>query len=1376
MFKQTKRIISMVLCLALVFSVFGIIGTQSVYAAFSDTSGHWAESVIDKWSAKGVLSGDGDGTFRPDDSITRAEFAKVIVTAKGYTDTASISYTDVAQNAWYYSSLSLAAAAGIINGYEDGSFRPEAQITREEACAVISRAYGISGGGSGSFTDSAQISDWAKTYVSQLSSNNIIKGYEDGSFRPQSPITRAETVQILDRVSVDESLPTLVPDNSEETPAPTATPNSASMFGGGGGGGGGGTVTTSSYTVTFDLNYEGATGAPAAQRVKKGEKATKPENPVRDNYAFLGWSATKEGQELFDFDSVVIASVTLYAVWVPIGGSDFYTVTFLLNDGSPGAYDVQTVAANDFAVKPADPESEYYKFSGWYTEAAAINEFDFSTKITGDLMLYAGWGSPDGIKDDELYVASSGTETIYSITGIDIIDDKAYVTVNANSKSILVLSFLDENTSDLITSAAAYTPDYCEMVNIEVPLPSNLPQYFIVEAQLINDNNDPLCDSFRFIEYTSAYEEFKNLTVNDFEGQTVINYDEDETNNFGVLAPETKILESNDNVNIVSLSKDMNDPSGSNAYYTIANPSDDALNLASGDCVYFDGTDYMFKIDTINNQDGKLIITSAEDSTMEDFYDVIKIDMDIHTDAQQNEMVESSSDEASLDVEIIDVDGDWSTDIGIGLEREINDHVKVSGNLKGKATISVKMTYDAHLFSDDYFYCSFKTEAEFDVNVQLTASIDNSEKNKTKFEARKISIPTPITGLDVYVQPSIPLDWEISGSGKLDFNYKQASGFTYDTYSGKQPIDEKHYSLSLSLEGKAEVSFGPKIEAGVGWGKNPANDKYIVSANIGGQYGIKFTATLAADIVNVTNEDSKHACAVCLEGEAKWFVTVDAKLEFYITKKLSATPIDLTLFNYETWLDILNLFDEGKFYVSIVNSDDSVFHGHLKIGPGSCPNKTYRTTFVSKNADGNDISSNLTISKQSGQNVESGTTTFNKYLYDGAYKATGNVDGNNITKSFTVNGRAQTVTLSADSADGSIRGSVKTADTSEPISDAKVLIKENGIEVASQKTNASGDYSISLSEGTYTVVITKDGYIPFSTVEKVENGTVTYVAASLMVGDSSVPGGFSGTILDATNNNPIPGVHLSLRYGWNNSSEGEILMALTTDDNGKFEYQIHEFFGITLGILPGNYTLTASKENYTTKSFNIIVLPGVVTANQNASLSPTMSDGNYRFVLRWGMDPRDLDSHLVGPNGENSTFHTWYSNKTCYNSDGIVADLDLDDVDGEGPETTTIRKAYDGIYYFYVHHYAGNGTIATSGAYVEVYKGDTKIATYYAPTDGGDGIYWNVFTLNTATNEIRPGNTITDSPITSANLLSGEQNDFDDILTMIAEDIESSVK
>ncbi len=318
MFKQTKRIISMVLCLALVLSVFGMIGTQSVYAAFSDTRGHWAESVIDKWSAKGVLSGDGDGTFRPDDSITRAEFAKVIVTAKGYSNATGISYTDVPKNAWYYSYLTLAAAAGIIKGYEDGSFRPEAQITREEACAVISRAYVISDGRGGSFTDSAQISDWARTYVSQLSANNIIRGYEDGSFRPKNPITRAETVQILDRVSSDESLPTLVPDNSEGIP--TAAPDTSSMFGSGFSSGFSGSPSgnrstpkpsTSEYTVTFDSN--GGSEVPT-QKIRQGKNVEEPEEPSKDGYVFVGW--LDKNSNYFEFDETVAEDITLKADWV----------------------------------------------------------------------------------------------------------------------------------------------------------------------------------------------------------------------------------------------------------------------------------------------------------------------------------------------------------------------------------------------------------------------------------------------------------------------------------------------------------------------------------------------------------------------------------------------------------------------------------------------------------------------------------------------------------------------------------------------------------------------------------------------------------------------------------------------------------------------------------------------------------------------------------------------------------------------------------------------------------------------------------------------------------------------------------------------------
>lgn len=1425
--KKFTRFISIILTLAMILTILPTYVFAADKQAFTDVTGSEYYSAAAKALAElDILEGYEDGSFGGSLYITRAEMSAVICRmidkeaeaeqAKGRTV-----FDDVNPYHWAIGYINIASDNKIINGDGDGNFRPEDNVTYEEAIKMVVCAVGL--GDSITVTDPV---DWSANYISAAKNNNITDGLrgvkgtastrgdiaqmvyngltynltpvasvKGGSYTATQNVTLTSSVKDAEiYYTTDGSLPTTKSTKYTKAIAvsKTTTLKAIAVVKGvlvsdimseeytftisfGSGGGGGGTISSSSYTVSFDLNYDGATGAPASQRVSKNSTATEPENPTRDGYIFLGWSTNKDGEVLFDFSSTITRSTVLYAIWLNVGGSDSFSVTFLLNDGSPGAYEMQTVPANGYAAKPVDPELEYYQFTGWYTEPSTINKFDFTTKITGDTMLYAGWGSPYGNSDSELYVASSGTETIYSISGMEISNGNAYVTINVNSQSVLSVRFLDENDESLIDMAAVYTPEYCEMASIEVPLPSDLPEHFIAEVQLVSDDNEPLCESVKFVEFTTKYEEFEKLTVDDFAGQYVINYDEDESNNFGVLAPETKVIESTEVNNIVSVEKDLNDPSGTQVYYSIENPTNDLKSLNIGDSVYFSGTDYMFKIGAIEEENGKIIIIAVDDVAMEDFYDVIKVDMDISTEDQPNEIVETGEDEASLDVEIIDVDGDWSTDIGVSLDYAINDNVKISGNVKGKATVSVKMVYDAHLFSDDYFYCSFTTKSEFDVTAQLTASIDDSQNNSHTFETRKISVPTPIPGLDVYVQPSIPVNWEISGSGKLTFKFTQTSGFTYDTYSGHQKVDKKNYSLSLGLEGKAEVSFGPKIKVGVGWGKNITNDKYIVDANLSGQFGIKFTATVAAD-GTITNEESKHACTLCLNGEAKWFVTVDAKLEFYITKKLSATPIDWNLFSYETWLDILNIIDEGKFYVSLVNEQDSIFEGHVKLGGGECPNKAYRTTIVSQNANGDNISSNVSITKQNGKSVGSGNTTFDKFLYDGVYNVSGNVDGSYITKSFVVDGYAQTIELNANTANGVLKGAVKNADNNEVISDADVLVKHNDMVVASTKTDGTGNYTISIADGTYLVEITKNGYIPFSTVAEVANGAETYIATSLMVGNSGEKGGFSGKILDATNNNPISGVQLTLRKGWNNSSEGDVILSLTTDDNGEFKYEVKEFLGLKIGLTPGNYTLTATKLGYTTKSFDIIVLPGITKSDQNASLSPTMSEGSYRIVLKWGSDPRDLDSHLVGPTGAGSKFHTWYGDKSYSNSSGRVADLDLDDIDGYGPETTTIRQVFDGTYNFYVHHYAGNGTIASSGASVEVYRGDTKIATYYAPMDGGSGLYWNVFTLNGATGEIRPGNTITDSPISSASLYAGDNGEFDESLTMIADDVEKSVK
>lgn len=240
MVKQLKKVLCLVLIISVYAASLGGIGILSAYA-YSDTLGHWAQSVINKWTASGIISGDGDGTFRPDDYITRAEFVKVITSAKKYSDVGSVNYFDVSQDDWFYLSLAKAAFAGIISGYEDGTFRPNDNITREEAAVIIGRAYEISAASAARFSDSASISDWAAQYVGAMYANQIINGYSDGTFKPQMPITRAETVQIIDQTeqysnSRTSSLTILDPNISPSNSSGGKVQGGGIHFGGGTGG------------------------------------------------------------------------------------------------------------------------------------------------------------------------------------------------------------------------------------------------------------------------------------------------------------------------------------------------------------------------------------------------------------------------------------------------------------------------------------------------------------------------------------------------------------------------------------------------------------------------------------------------------------------------------------------------------------------------------------------------------------------------------------------------------------------------------------------------------------------------------------------------------------------------------------------------------------------------------------------------------------------------------------------------------------------------------------------------------------------------------------------------------------------------------------
>lgn len=201
---RLSLVLCLVLCVSLLFAV-------SASAQPSDVQGHWAENQVTEWVENGLAAGYQDGTFKPNNQITRAEFVALVNRAFEKQDPdATADFSDVAPSNWFYAEVAAASAAGYVGGYQDGTFQPQNAISRQEAASMIARLLGLSSDAAeASFTDADAIGAWAKGAVNAVAEGEIMGGYPDGSFGPARSITRAEAVVTLDRaLGWGDALPT----------------------------------------------------------------------------------------------------------------------------------------------------------------------------------------------------------------------------------------------------------------------------------------------------------------------------------------------------------------------------------------------------------------------------------------------------------------------------------------------------------------------------------------------------------------------------------------------------------------------------------------------------------------------------------------------------------------------------------------------------------------------------------------------------------------------------------------------------------------------------------------------------------------------------------------------------------------------------------------------------------------------------------------------------------------------------------------------------------------------------------------------------------------------------------------------------------------
>lgn len=203
--KLLKKNLSLLLVMILLISTFGASFAQADFTDLNEVA--WAKDTVEKWAKIGLVSGYGDGTFKPGNEITRAEFATLALNAFGLESATVKGFTDVKVTDWFYGPVSQLAGMGIVNGYGDGTFNPNAPITRAEAAIILVNIQGlaVNPAATVAFEDAVEIPEWAKGQIGAAYEAGYVSGYPDGTFGPGKNITRAEAIVMMDKTIYGEN-------------------------------------------------------------------------------------------------------------------------------------------------------------------------------------------------------------------------------------------------------------------------------------------------------------------------------------------------------------------------------------------------------------------------------------------------------------------------------------------------------------------------------------------------------------------------------------------------------------------------------------------------------------------------------------------------------------------------------------------------------------------------------------------------------------------------------------------------------------------------------------------------------------------------------------------------------------------------------------------------------------------------------------------------------------------------------------------------------------------------------------------------------------------------------------------------------------------
>lgn len=289
-----RRILSMLLVCCMMLGLLpNVAFAVNSVSAFSDVrETDWFYDDVNYVCEHQLMNGTSATTFAPQVTTTRAMIVTILHRLEGTPSASNSGFSDVTAGQYYTQAVDWAAEQNIVNGYGNGMFGPDDNITREQMAAILYRYatyknYDVTKKADYStFSDANQISGYATDALAWCNAEGLINGMGNNMLAPKGNAIRAQVAAILTRFCKN-----IVPSEPENL------------------------VESKTYTVTFNLNY-GKNETYKTEKVADGESVAKPSDPKRTGYTFNGWYTTKYGGTLFDFVSVITEDITLHAQWI----------------------------------------------------------------------------------------------------------------------------------------------------------------------------------------------------------------------------------------------------------------------------------------------------------------------------------------------------------------------------------------------------------------------------------------------------------------------------------------------------------------------------------------------------------------------------------------------------------------------------------------------------------------------------------------------------------------------------------------------------------------------------------------------------------------------------------------------------------------------------------------------------------------------------------------------------------------------------------------------------------------------------------------------------------------------------------------------------